>query len=118
MQAMAHSMQWLRRPKVTLISAFKKALQEWQIVALMAATAGIIVGLVSLFWREGVVASSTIGIGIMVSVFVSASFGISLPIILHTVKLDPKVASGPIVLMFADVLTTAFYLSLASVWLL
>jgi magnesium transporter len=45
-------------------------------------------------------------------------FGISLPVVLHKMKLDPKVASGPVVLMVADMLTTALYLSLSAWWLL
>jgi magnesium transporter len=40
------------------------------------------------------------------------------PIGLNRLKLDPKVASGPVVLMIVDILTTAIYLGIATWWLL
>ena len=118
MQAMTHSLQYIRRPRFSLKSSFLKALREWQIIGLMALSSGIIVGIVSLFWEDGILPSLVIGLGIIVSVSISASFGLFFPIILHKLKMDPKVASGPVVLMLADVLTTALYLGLASWWLL
>ena len=40
-----------------------------------------------------------------------------MPALLHALRLDPKIASGPVTLAVADVLTLLFYFSLAS-WLL
>jgi magnesium transporter len=118
MQSMTHSIHFMRRPKTSWRYSLLKALNEWKIVILMSLSCGIIVGIVSLFWGDGIMPSLSIGIGILISVTLSAAFGIMLPIILHKTKLDPKVASGPIVLMLADVLTTLLYLSIASWWLL
>ncbi len=118
MQAMVHSLHFLRHPKEEWRRLFKKVYKECRVVGMMAVTCGVIVGFVSLLWGEGPMPSLTIGLGILISVAVSSSFGIFLPIILHKTRLDPKVASGPVVLMLADVVTTALYLSLASFWLL
>ncbi len=118
MQSMTQSLQFLRKAKISFSFAFKKIIKEWKTVGFLSLTAGLFVGIVSLFWQEGGLASATIGIGIFVSVILSSSFGTFIPIVLHALKLDPKVASGPVVLMFADVLTTLFYLTLASYWLL
>jgi magnesium transporter len=116
MQAMTHSLQFVRSPKTTFKQVFFKAFNEWKIISIMAITSAVIVTFVSLFWGDGILASTTIGTGILISVVISASFGITLPIVLHISKLDPKVASGPVVLMLADVITTAIYLGLASWW--
>jgi len=118
MQSMTQSLQFLRKSKLSFRFAFQKIIREWKTVVFLSLTAGVFVGSVSLLWKEGIFASSTIGIGIFVSVILSSSFGTFIPILLHAFKLDPKVASGPVVLMFADVLTTLFYLTLASYWLL
>ena len=66
-----------------------------------------------LFWL-----SATIAVGIIVSVALSAIVGSSIPLLLHLNHLDPKVASGPVVLTISDVITTALYLFLATLWLL
>lgn len=118
MQSMTHALQFLRRPKIDLITAFKNGIKEWQIFGLIGLSSGIIVGVASLFWKEGILASLVIGLGIIISVSISGTFGLILPILLHKLKLDPKIASGPVVLMLADILTTTLYLGLATWWLL
>lgn len=118
MQAMTHSLQFIRRPRLTWRHIFSKCIKEWRIIGLVALTAGIAVGLISLFWGGGFLASLTLASGISVSVVASATFAIVFPIILHKTRLDPKVASGPVVLSIADILTTSIYLFLASWWLL
>jgi magnesium transporter len=87
-------------------------------VALLGISLGVLVGCFSLFWQEGVLPAISIAVGIMVAVSVSAVFGIFMPILLNRMKLDPKVASGPVVLMIVDILTTAVYLGFATWWLL
>lgn len=117
MQSMTQSLQFLRRPKITLRYICLQVKREWGIVFLIALSSSIIVGLFSVIWGDGIVPSLVIGFGILFSVIFSAGFGIIFPIFIHKTKLDPKVASGPVVLMFADALTTFVYLTAAS-WIL
>ncbi len=118
MQAMTQSLQFLRRPRFHWITAIKRGLQEWQVVGALAVFLGLGVGFLSLLWRGGWRASLTIGAGITFSTTLSALFAISLPVVLHRLKLDPKIASGPVVLMISDILTTAIYLSFGFWWIL
>lgn len=118
MQSMTQSLQFLRRPRFSWKIAMAQAFKEWQVMLIIAVSCGLLVGSVSLLWGDGLLASLTIGVGILLGITTSISFGIMMPIILHTTKMDPKVASGPVVLMFADVITTLIYLSIASWWLL
>ena len=53
-----------------------------------------------------------IGASVVLAMVMSALFGALFPIILHMMNLDPKVAAGPVVLMIADILTIAIYLTL------
>ncbi|HEX2582984.1 MAG TPA: magnesium transporter [Chlamydiales bacterium] len=118
MQSMTQSLLFLRRPRFQWRTAIARGFREWQLTVLLAVSSGFIVGALSLLWGDGIKPSLCIGIGICLSVILSAIFGITLPVLLHRIKLDPKVASGPVVLMIADMLTTALYLSLAAWWLL
>ena len=87
-------------------------------VSLLALTSGVIVGGLSLLWGDGWRPPIAIGVGIIISVTISGAMGAAIPLILHSRNLDPKVAAGPVVLMFADVITTAIYLGLSTWWLL
>ncbi|MBM3193130.1 MAG: magnesium transporter [Chlamydiae bacterium] len=92
--------------------------RELRLFILIALSCGLIVGSLAILWGDGVAPSVVIGVGITISVIVSAIIGVLIPVILHAIKLDPKIASGPIVLMLADTITTSIYLSLACSWLL
>ena len=58
-----------------------------------------------------------LGVSIAGSVVIANLAGISVPASLHALRLDPKIAAGPITLAPADILTLLLYFSLAS-WLL
>jgi len=117
MQSMTQSLLFLRRPKFLWKVAIARGLREWQLMLLIAVSLAGIVGGLSLLWGDGIWPSLAIGIGIFVGISISVLFGISLPVLLNRFKLDPKVASGPVVLMIADIITTGFYLGFAT-WLL
>jgi magnesium transporter len=117
MQSMTQSMQLLKRPTRKMRYIFQCLIREWQTVSMLAVSSGLLVGIVSLFWGDGLLPALTISFGIMVSVVITASIGSVIPLILHAQKWDPRVAAGPVVLMFADVLTTLFYLALGTWWL-
>ncbi len=118
MQSVAQSLLLLHRPRFSW-KAFKlRAIREWQVVVLIALSLGTIVGAFSLLWGDGFLPAVAIGVGIIAGVSTSAIFGIGVPVFLNRLHLDPKVASGPVVLMIVDMLTTAIYLGIATWWLL
>lgn len=117
MQSMTQSLHLVRQPNITSRRIFNRVFTEGRMVILLALTCGISVGFISLLWGGGFGPSMTIALSLFVAISLSASAGASVPLILYAKSMDPKVASGPVVLMLADVLTTAIYLSLAS-WLL
>jgi magnesium transporter len=44
-------------------------------------------------------------------------FGLSVPVILHALKLDLKISAGPVTLALADIFTLLFYFSTAAILL-
>ncbi len=117
MQSMTLGLQFLQRAKVPWPQVRQRLATEWQTAALIGLTSGVAVGLVSLLWRQGPSLAAVIALSILGSMVVSAVFGLMIPVSLHALKLDPKLASGPVVLMVTDVTTTLLYLALAAAWL-
>lgn len=118
MQAMTMSLQSMHSGKLGWKGFFARIWNEWRTVSLLSIVCGLGVGFASIFWDGGFCPSIIIASSIYISMCCSALFGTLLPVGLHMVKLDPKLAAGPIVLMLADILTTFVYLSLATAWLL
>lgn len=118
MQAMTMSIYLMTNKKHGWGKVFYYTLLESRLFFLISITASVIVGLISLFWGGGFGPAWIICLSIFLSINVTAIIGAIVPIILHRWRLDPKVASGPIVLMFTDVITTLIYLSLGFYFLL
>lgn len=114
MQAMTQSLHLISGGGLTF---FKKVFfyiaHETKLFLLTAVTCGVIVGLLSLLWGGWWVHGIVIGISIFISITITAIIGAIVPLALHALKLDPKIASGPVVLMLADVVTIIVYLTLA-----
>jgi magnesium transporter len=80
---------------------------------LLGVASGAVVGLVGLIWLGQVrIALCLLG-GIAGGVAGAAVLGLALPMLLRLLRLEPRVAAGPIALAGADVLTILLYLNLA-----
>jgi magnesium transporter len=85
-----------------------------QTAGLIAASCGTLVALIVLIWRGSWLPAIVIGAGIAGSHLGACFFGLSVPTVLHALKLDPKIAAGPITLALTDVVTVLVYFGLAS----
>ena len=113
MQAMTQTLN----QKITKLT-FGFMFQQIKLYALLALTCSLVVGSVSILWGDGLAPAFVIGSGILISIILSATVGVTVPYLLGRGRLDPKVASGPVVLMCADVLTTVIYFAIAKYILL
>ncbi len=113
MQAMTQNLNVPINKRTLANHPVRSVLRQWKLFSMLAVSCGLVVGIISIFWRDGLHASFVISISIIVSVILTAFVGAIVPVILQSKKLDPKVASGPVVLMSADILTTIIYLTIA-----
>jgi len=96
---------------------FGKLREELATGLLLGLASGAVVGLVALAWLGLPRVSLCILGGIGGGVAGAAMLGIALPFLLRRLRLEPRVAAGPIALAGADVVTILIYLNLAR-WLL
>lgn len=68
-------------------------------------------------WRQEPLPALAIGGSILLSMCSACLIGLSVPTLLHALRLDPKIAAGPVTLAMADILTLLFYFGIASVLL-
>lgn len=76
---------------------------------------GAIVLAVIFVWRGAFLAGLAVGGSIFLSLCAACVLGLSVPSLLHWLKLDPKIAAGPITLALTDILTILFYFNMAAV---
>ncbi len=115
MQSMTLTIQALRANTLTRRWFIENFRRELGTALLLGLGCGIVVGLIVLGWRQDTRSAVVVGTTIAVSLTMASLFGFSVPSILHGLKLDPKIAAGPVTLAITDFFALAFYFTLA--WL-
>ena len=117
MQSMTVTIQALRNQKPSLSWYFITLQREIVTAIFMGAACGILVGFIVWFWQRDEVAAFVIGVSVSFCLCAACVTGLSVPTLLHALKLDPKIAAGPITLALADIVTLLFYFSMAKYFL-
>jgi magnesium transporter len=84
---------------------------------LLGVGCGLVVGLIVWLWQDAGRAGFAIGASILMAVGAACFFGMSVPAALHALRLDPKIAAGPVTLALTDIFTLLFYFTLAALLL-
>jgi magnesium transporter len=114
-QSMSVTIQALRSVPVTW-RWFSTALRrEFLTAVLLGLGCGMLVGLVVWVWRSDARSAFVIGGSIALSLMSSCLIGLGVPSLLHRLKLDPKIAAGPVALGLADIFALLIYFT--SAWL-
>lgn len=93
------------------------AARELAVAVLLGGACGITVAAIVLAWRNEPRTAAVVGLAVVSSIATACLLGVALPTGVRALRLDPRVAAGPMVLACADVATLAFYLGLAARWL-
>jgi magnesium transporter len=116
-QSVILTLQMLHGERPTWKALWRSLRGELGTGLLLGLGSGLAVALVALVWlSEPGLAWCLLG-GITGGVAGAALLGISLPILLRMLRLEPRVAAGPVALAGADVITILLYLNLAR-WIL
>lgn len=82
---------------------------------------GIVCGLVVIglvyFWKGELIIGMLVGAAVFGSIFVATLAGSFIPLLIHRMKIDPAVASGPFITTLNDIISILIYLGLASMLL-
>ena len=116
-QTMTLTLQALRAVKPGWTWFWTNAKRELSTALLLAAGCGSLVFAIVWLWRRSPAAAGVIAASVAGSVCIACFAGLTVPTLLHALKLDPKIAAGPVTLAVTDVLTLLLYFSLAA-WLL
>jgi magnesium transporter len=116
-QSMAVTIQALRATRPTLRWYLRTLRRELNTAVLLGLSCGTIVALIAGLWRWEAAPAMVIGGSIVLSLCSACISGLSVPTLLHALRLDPKIAAGPLTFALTDILTLLFYFTLATLWL-
>jgi magnesium transporter len=108
-QSMTVTIQTLRSIPITwgwFVDALRR---EFPAATLLGIGCGTLVGAIVWLWRSDSTAALVIGGSISLSLINSSLIGLIVPSLLHWLKLDPKIAAGPVTLALADIFALLIY---------
>lgn len=114
MQSMTVTIQALRTTTLTRRWFLETFRREAATAVLLGVGCGLIVAVIVWSWRGDLLAAGAIGSSITLSLVTACLFGLSVPSLLHSLKLDPKIAAGPVTLAFTDFFALSFYFGIAA----
>jgi magnesium transporter len=113
-QSMAVTIQALRGARPTW-AWYRNALRrELTTAVLLGTAAGGLVALITFLWRQEAAGALVLGASILLSLGSACLMGLTVPTILHALRLDPKIAAGPLTLALTDICTLLFYFTAAT----
>lgn len=116
-QSMTVTIQALRSTQPTMRWYLGALRRELGTALLLGLACGTVVGSIVWLWRGAGLAATAIGGSIGLALAAACFFGLTVPTALHALKLDPKIAAGPVTLAFTDIFTLLFYFTLAAMLL-
>jgi magnesium transporter len=113
MQSMTVTIQALRSTRPTLRWYGETLRRELSTALLLGIGCATVVTLIVGLWWRAMLPSVVIGSSVLASLVMAGLLGLSVPALLHAIRLDPKIAAGPVTLAITDVTTLLFYFSIA-----
>ena len=116
-QALAVAVRGIATGDVEDESKFKLLLREAGTGLMTGFTCAVfVVGLIY-FWKGAFLIGLLVGAAIFVSIFVATLSGSFIPLLMHKMKIDPAVASGPFITTLNDIISVIIYLGLATIFI-
>ena len=116
-QAVAVSMRELSLGLVNAKEVFRVWMKELSVGLINGIALGLLIATVASIWQGNPMLGAVVGLAMMVNTVVAVSIGGTLPLIMRLFKLDPALASGPILTTITDMCGFLLVLGLASIFL-
>jgi magnesium transporter len=107
-----HALRAMTLGRIWFLTALRR---EIVTAGLLGGGCGLVVTGIVWLWRGELLSAFVIGTTVFLSLITASLFGLSVPSLLHWLKLDPKIAAGPVTLALTDFCALLFYFSIA--WL-
>ncbi|WP_010093577.1 magnesium transporter [Ornithinibacillus scapharcae] len=116
-QALAVAVRGLATGEYGETGKLKLILREAGTGLITGTVCGILITLVIFLWQGNLYLGILVGLSIMATLVVATLAGSLIPILMHRLKIDPAVASGPFITTINDIISILIYFGLATTFM-
>jgi len=92
-------------------------MREFGVSLIIGFICGIIISLIAFFWQGNAVLGAVVGASLFLTLIIGTLAGTIIPLILYHFKIDPAVASGPLITTLNDIFSLVTYFGIATLFI-
>lgn len=96
---------------------FKLLFRELIVGIIIGVTCAIVISIIAYMWQGSLVLGLVVGSSLLATLIIGTLAGTIIPLILHKFKVDPAVASGPLITTINDILSLLIYFGIATMFI-
>lgn len=116
-QSLAVVVRGLASKDVNLKTALKLVGREFMVGVIIGVICSVLLFAIAFFWQGSVILGLVVSLSILITLIIGTLAGTVIPLILYKLKVDPAVASGPLITTINDIFSLLIYFTIAS-WFL
>lgn len=116
-QALAVAVRGIATGDLEQESKWKLIIREAGTGLITGATCGTLITIVIYFWKGDLLLGFLVGISILSTLVVATLAGSLVPLLMHKMKIDPAVASGPFITTINDIISILIYFGMATMFM-
>ena len=96
---------------------FRLIMREFGVSLIIGIICGIVISLIAFFWQGNAVLGAVVGFSLFLTLIIGTLAGTIIPLILYRFKIDPAVASGPLITTLNDIFSLVTYFGIATMFI-
>lgn len=98
-------------------TVFRLIFRELGVGVIIGVTCGILIAFTAYIWQGNAILGLVVGCSLLATLIIGTLAGTIIPLILYKFKVDPAVASGPLITTINDILSLSIYFGIASTFI-
>lgn len=96
---------------------YRLIMREFGVSLIIGLICGILISLIAYFWQGNAVLGAVVGFSLFLTLIIGTLAGTIIPLILYRLKIDPAVASGPLITTLNDIFSLVIYFGIATMFI-
>ncbi|MEK4026468.1 MULTISPECIES: magnesium transporter [Sporosarcina] len=116
-QSLAVVVRGLVSEDITFNKSMKLLFRELIVGIIIGITCAIVIAIIAFVWRGSLTLGLVVGSSLLATLIIGTLAGTVIPLLLYKFKVDPAVASGPLITTINDILSLLIYFGIATIFI-
>ena len=92
-------------------------MREFRVGLIIGLTCGVLISIIAYIWQGNPVLGLVVGVSLFFTLIIGTLAGTIIPVFLYKLKIDPAVASGPLITTLNDIFSLFIYFGIATAFI-